>query len=126
MVEAATLNEFLKAASEYGLPLVLCIGLIIYVYRKQTKLDIKTEQREQAYQGFIVTLNNTIAANTCESILVSKKICSDVEDVHDKLLEVREDIGLIKSDVITIKDDVQSIKNEAMYLEKISKERREA
>lgn len=95
-------TTFAQLAGQYGFPLVLCIFLIVYVFKSQKCQDTKTDaretkaaEREANYQKYIDTLKNQILTTACDNNNIVKTISGDVDILDDKVNGVNAKVDLI-------------------------------
>lgn len=106
-----------QTAVDYGFALVLCIGLLLYIYRKQQKLDDKSDAREaQAHdreldhRKYIEALKNEICENTRTTKEVVFEINHTIGNTNQKIADLGGDIKTIKNDVKAIKENTVEIR----------------
>lgn len=102
----------LSAIGQYGFPLVLCLILLIYVYRHQRELDIKSDLRESNYNKLIVELQDKIGCKADENNQFLKKVNGDIEILDSKIITIGDKVSNIdkKVDKIDRKVDELNIK----------------
>lgn len=109
----------LSAIGQYGFPLVLCLILLIYVYKHQREADIKTDLREADYKRFIQEIQSNIGCRVNENNQFLKKVNGDIETLDSKIINIGDKVSNIdkkvdkidrKVDELNIKADL-SVKN---------------
>ena len=121
MTDTASLT---RMAAEYGFPFVLCIALLIYVYKNQEKLDKKSDTREQKadqremdYKKYIEALKDDLCKTARDNNQIIIEINQDVDTLHQKLTGLGGEVDAIKADVRTIKQDVLEIKTDVRHID---------
>lgn len=100
-----------QTAGQYGFPLVLCIVLLVYVYKKQQILDNKSDKRETEYRQFIDSMKNDLCGIARENNQIVKEINEDVDTLHEKITGLGTEVDLIKGDVKIIRKDIAEMRN---------------
>lgn len=100
-----------QVATEYGIGMAMFLGLLVWVFKKQAKLDEAAHKREEDHHKYMDALKEEIYAIACKNHTIVRTISDDVDMLHDKMTGLSTEVEKVRVGVDDIQKSVHHIQN---------------